>query len=761
MQSMYDHASAIANGDLPRWMRQAQRGWDWGLLLALALGLLAAWPFLLQSGLPRTNASENHTFMAADYAATLQEGRLYPRWSAFAQQGYGAPIPNYYPPAPAYAAALFEVLLTNDAVVAVRILYIAAFCLAGAALYGLARRHAGAQAGLVAAALFVFSPYFGHTAPHILGDLPAVTGLALLAALLWRIDHLLWADSAHDIAQAAFLTAALALTHPPLAAAGAGMAALLTLYALARRKRAVPWTLAGLSIIIGAGIAAFYWLPALAEQGLITWKARPRAVPPRVLPEKLFSPLPFVDLAELVPRARLTLGPLAALAAAAGTIAGAVLCRAAGFYSLFLLGGIGAAAAAVLLPAETWLVGLAALCAAVGGSGTACFARHLPQHMRRLLTPALLAAIVAVSAPVWLAPRWPDTLGDLTPAAQITYEQQGAGIAVLPPGAPLPSTLPAALPSRTPTDISNRIVHASGLQASVVQGGTHTLHLQISANTAQRIGLLMAYFPGWQAWSEGSPLALMPDPQTNLMQMQIPVMSGEALLTLGPTPPRQHGWLVSLSAVAALAMLTWLRARRRRPDADDVPFLPVPETRLLLLTLATCAALIPLFAAPFSPLTLHARPGHGLDGAVSLRDRTDAGLEAIAFRLDQDSYQPGDVLNLTLYWRALRLLDENYQAQISLYDVTRGALHYQTALRAPGDYPTRRWQPYQYVADPYTIPLALELPPDDYQITVEIYACRPACDASSRLSFFDSAGRPLGQTLNLPVYPHIAPAPAL
>lgn len=756
-----DYTAGLANEDLPRWMRQARRGWDWGLLLALALGLLAAWPFLLQPGLPHTNASENHAFMAADYAAALQEGRLYPRWSAFAQQGYGAPIPHYYPPAPAYAAALFEVLLTNDAVVAVRALYVTAFCLAGAALYGLARQRASAQAGLIAAALFVFSPYFGHTAPHILGDLPAVTGVALLAALLWRVDHLLWANSARDIALVAFLTAALTLTHPPLAAVGAGLAALLTLYAASRRQRPVPWALVGLSAVIGIGIAAFYWLPALAEQSLVAWQERPRIIAPRTLPETLLSPLPLIDLAELVPRARLTLGPLAAVLAAAGAAAAVAARRAAGFHTLFLLSGAGAAAAAALLPAETWLVGVAALCAAVAAGGAAALRERLPPRTRRLAAPALLAAIITVSAPVWLAPRWPDTPDNFTPAAQLHYEQQGAGIAVLPPGAPLPTTLPAAPPSRTPGDIANRIVRASGLQASVVQGGTHTLRLQVSTNTAQRINLLMAYFPGWQAWSEGGSLALMPDPQTNLIQVQVPVMSGEVQLTLGPTPPRQRGWLVSLGAFAVLAALVWRRSRRGGPDSGDVPLLPVAEARLLALTLATSAALIPLFAAPFSPLTLHARPGHGLDGAISLRDRTDAGLEAIAFRLEQGSREPGGELRLTLYWRTLRLLDENYQVQVSLYDITRGALHYQTVLRAPGDYPTRRWQPYQYVADPYIIPLAPGLPPDDYQLTVEVYACRPNCDPSTRLSFFDSSGQPLGQALNLPIYPHIAPAPAL
>jgi hypothetical protein len=685
---------------------------------------------------------------------------LYPRWSAYAQQGYGAPIPHYYPPGPAYAAALVEVLFTNNAVVAVRVLYVAAFGLASVALYGLVRRHAGARAGFIAAVLLAFSPYFGHTAPYILGDLPAVTGVALVAALLWRVDNLLWANSPQDTVSVGLATWALVLTHPPLAAAGLTAATLLTLYALTQRGRSIPWTYALLSAILGIGMAAFYWLPAVAEQSAITWRARPQAVAARATMEMLFSPLPFIDLAELVPRPQLTLGSVPAVIAALGTAAAVAARRAAGFHLLFLIYGMLSAATALLLPTQTWLVGLAALCAAISGSGIVTLERWLPARVQRLLTPTLLVVILVGSASVWLAPRWPETFDDLSPAAQFTYEQQEAGIAVLPPGASLPTTLSAAAPALTSADIANRVVRASGLQATVIQRGTHSLRIQISTDVPQRVNLLTAYFPGWQAWAEGNPLMLTPDPATNLIQIQVPPMTGEVTLSLGPTLPRQRGWLVSLGALTALVALTWLQARRSQPSLDDTPLLPTPEARLLAMTVAVSVLLIPLFAAPFSPLTLHARPGYQLDGAISLRDRTDAGLEAIAFRLDQPVYHPDDDIELTLYWRALRYLTENYQVQVSLYDVTRGILRYRTTLRPPGDYPTRRWQPYQYVTDVYRLPLSPELPPDDYQITVEVYACRPVCDANSRLSFFDSAGRPHGQTLNLPVYARIVPAGA-
>ncbi len=52
--------------NLPLWMQKTMRGTDWGVLIVIAFSLLAAWAFLLQSGLPRTNASEHYVYRAAN-----------------------------------------------------------------------------------------------------------------------------------------------------------------------------------------------------------------------------------------------------------------------------------------------------------------------------------------------------------------------------------------------------------------------------------------------------------------------------------------------------------------------------------------------------------------------------------------------------------------------------------------------------------------------------------------------------------------------
>ena len=205
----------IPLADLPTWMRQSlQNVVDWGLFLVIGFSLLVAWPFLLQSGLPRTNALENHVFMVADYATAFREGRLYPRWSAAALNGYGAPIPHYYPPGAAYSTAVIEVLFTGDTVIAVRFMGILALALAGVMTYAFVLRWGGARAGILAAILYVYSPYMGLTAPHILGDFPGLLGLALLPTLLWGVHRLLLRDRAYDFLLVALTTGALLVTAP-------------------------------------------------------------------------------------------------------------------------------------------------------------------------------------------------------------------------------------------------------------------------------------------------------------------------------------------------------------------------------------------------------------------------------------------------------------------------------------------------------------------------------------------------------------------
>ncbi len=750
----------IPTEQLPYWMRQARRGWDWGLLLALLFGLAAAWPFILQPGLPRTNASENHVFMAADYSQSLSEGRLYPRWSAHVFGGYGAPIPHYYPPGAPYAAAVIELFFTNNVVDAVRILYMLSFCLAAITIYLLVQRRISAAAGLFATVLYVLSPYMAHVAPHTEGNLPVMLALALTPALLWAVDRLLTVDQPQDWLLIALLTAGLLLTHVYAALTALALACVLIGYHTRLAGRSVPLLLPLTAITAGVVLAAFYWLPALLEHDLVRWQARALRRDTPLSLTNLFAPFQPVDLNALVTKPQFTIGIphlVLALLAAGGMI---VSRRNALFPLLFLLAALALIMiGAFALPQETWLLGFVMLCLAIASSALTNLRQTLPLPLQRIAFALLLVVVMMALHTVWLAPYWPDTFGRAEPVDQVLYEQQGSGIAVLPAHLPVPTTLPANLPanrfliSAYQSDNVSKFAPIStgaGLQISLLEHTNHSDRFQARIDVPTRLSILTAYFPGWQAVAANQPVAVERNPLTGLIDLNVPAMNGELRVSFGSTIARDAAWMLSALAALCCGVITWRRFRRPRRELDDTDLLTSEEARLSSLSLGCFVAAILIFALPSSPLNLHARPGYGLDNATAIRSRTASGLEAIAFRLNKQVFNPGDAVHLSLYWTTVLPLPANYQVQLYLRQVGQQVRWYRTPLYTPGDYPTSRWRRYAYVEDRYTIQLSDSVVPGNYEIVVEVFQCAEECTDANRLAFFDTGGGLQGAELVLP-----------
>src|SRR5688572_5244524 len=206
----------IPEHELPNWMKQAQRTVDWGALLALAFALLAAWSFMGQNPISASSENEHFVFQAHDIAQGMREGIFYPRWSPYAVKGYGAPIPHYYPQAAAYLVALINVLFTNDFVLALRLVYIIGFLIAGSTLYSLVAQRSNALIGVFASVAYLFNPYLGLSVPHLLGDLPLFLGLALIPLLLWVVNRLLLREQPIDVFLMMLITGLFFLTIPRL-----------------------------------------------------------------------------------------------------------------------------------------------------------------------------------------------------------------------------------------------------------------------------------------------------------------------------------------------------------------------------------------------------------------------------------------------------------------------------------------------------------------------------------------------------------------
>lgn len=773
----------ISSEDLPIWMRQARRGTDWGVIIAIVFGLAAAWSFMVYPQLPRTNANENHIFRTEDYAAAIREGRLYPRWSSHALQGYGAPIPNYYPPAAHYAAAVLQVLFTDDATTAVRLIYIIALCLSSAMTYVFVTRWIGAAAGLLASVLYVYSPYVSTLVPHVLGDLPSAVALALMPSLLWSMSRLAQLNRAFDLLLTALIMMALLVCDLRTALITLLLALLMVSWSGWSKRQTGPLLRAILAGGVGFGLSAFYWLPALLEQNLVQWRAPfLNKLPLAVNLETFITPFRQIDLDEQIITPQLTLGIAAVLFSVGAAAVIILLQRRVNFQTLFLGFGIIIAAGNVLLfPREIWLLGPAALCLAVGSTGI-LYLRDLfgviaglssilyagkIDRWHRLFLPSLIVFILFVSLPVWLSPPPLNTVGSTKPQAQIAYEQQGFGLAVLPPNSPVPVTIanPLAASRFLLGGYANNSISkissdqlTVNTEISLLSHDTHSDRFQIRINRPITLHVLTAFFPGWQALVNGTPIRTEADTQTGLINITLPeTQNAELVITLGATPIRTIAWLITWIILVLMALVTLQRLRKRDVFYDDLALLSVPEARLIGIVLVCFSGVLWLVNSGSPAFGLRARPGYALDNNIALENRTDRGLEALAYRLEKNTYQIGDTIHFSIYWRTARFLPENYQTQVTLTRLDQGIGLHRSALRHPGGYPTRRWNTQQYVSDPYTITLSRDIVPGEYQITIEVFACNPDCTADRRLNFFSKSGSSIGQSLFLPTTIMITP----
>jgi len=748
----------ISIPDLPDWMRQARRGIDWGLLLTIALCMIAGWSFLFYSELPHTNASENYVYRTDDYATSILEGWLYPRWSPNASGGYGAPIPHYYPPGATYFAAILHVLFTGESVVAVRLAYVIGLVIAGVFTYSLVARRSGSAAGVLAAMLYVYSPYLGLIAPHILGDLPSVIALALLPAFLWSIDRLITWNRPSDVLFVALFSASLWLTQPPIMVVGLSLCGALIIWNRRFEKQRIRWHLITIGLLLGIGCAGFYWIPAWLEQGVVRWQTVTMTTPLRLSMSDLFTPLQQVDTNEMIASPQFTLG-IISLVFTTSSFAYALRYRLKiNFQIFFAVVGIAIAVISVLIfPQEIWLLGIVMLCLAIGGSQVIAIRFHLSRRWRRLVLPALIVIIWISGSPIWLMQQPSETFGGTDGAAQVQYEQRGYGVAVLPMGMALPSSLRENLPF-------NRFLIDSFQSRSVnkLAPGQVTPNIQISplfhfthadrfllrrVATPATLDILTTYFPGWTASINSRPVPLSQDPTTGLMRADIPIdLTGNAelLIAMDTTPIRTGAWLISGVCLLIAGIITWGRRRQKTPFVET-KLLTTAEARLAALPIACFVIILLIFTQPQIPLSLRARPGYGLNGSSIIQNRTDAGLGMIGFRLDSNLHRAGDTINLTLYWQAQRFLTENYRVVVYLVNNRDGQIWSKTDFRHPGYYPTSRWNTRQYVTDRYMLELPQTISAGNYQITIEVYDL-----LNQPLTFFDATGQTLGGTLRLP-----------
>jgi hypothetical protein len=124
--------------------------------------------------------------------------------------------------------------------------------------------------------------------------------------------------------------------------------------------------------------------------------------------------------------------------------------------------------------------------------------------------------------------------------------------------------------------------------------------------------------------------------------------------------------------------------------------------------------------------------------------RLGQSIEFLGYDLDKTRIRPGDILMLTLYWRAIGKVGAPYTVFTHVED--SGTVWAQKD-HPPlcGRKPTNAWEPGQVYVDPYVIVTDAEIPPGPHPIFAGMYCF----DTGERLPVFNTQGEQLGGAMKL------------
>ena len=231
--------------------------------LVVLFGLISA-ASLLHTGLPPTHDGEYHVVRFYEFYKTLSNGDLYPRWAPDLNFGYGVPLFNYVYPLPNYISAITH-LVGFSFIDSFKLNLLLATLIGAIFMYLWVKDCFGEISGLVASVFYLFSPY-RFVDVYVRGSVGEVWAMALFPALMWATEKARVKGDNVYLVVSGVIFSLIIISHNILALL---FSLFYVIYSIVdfKKKRSLMKSI--IIVVLGTGIAAIFWLPALLEKNLV------------------------------------------------------------------------------------------------------------------------------------------------------------------------------------------------------------------------------------------------------------------------------------------------------------------------------------------------------------------------------------------------------------------------------------------------------------------------------------------------------------
>jgi hypothetical protein len=686
---------------------------DPGVLVAALLPLIGILP-TFGDGVIKSADAPLHTHRIYAMMVLLGSGNLWPRWVPWFHLGYGYPVFNFYPPGVFYLGGLLG-LLGIPVTVAFTLIAALAWMLGSVGMYKLGRQFFPASAAVLAAMLWAYAPSRLYEVWHQ-GSLPQMMSAACVPWVFWGLALVARHPTRRNLLAIALPFAGMVLTHQPVTLVTGlfiAPAVLVLPFWMAHRAKVSEQTdtssfpatpvyrkvtrrfvfiCAGL--LLGVGLAAIFVLPLAAELRFVAGAEETRDTIPYLIsnflqPREIFAqPLPM-DLTDLRFELPTTLGLVGGVMSLFGLLA--LLRRRQFGLALILVVALAFMAFMLLeislpfweripflaqlrFPARLLRVGVVFIALAGGAS-----ILLIPQRWQSVgLGLGLIVALVAALPLVYPNQQfvnW-DNLSALDEInMEMTEHNWGTtsydefdpiwGERVPLDRAPDPEQY-VANPLRLVVRRS-QINNLYPTLQSVEELDAATTRVIVTDDVSLQFH--QYYYPGWMATLDGQPIEIGIEPGFGLITVDVPPGEHTVSLHYAGTPMQAVGALVTILSIGLSVVFYWKRSATSPA---------MPDERLSSRTSWIVVAAIGAFALVntlfITPHTLWFRQQSSPDTPAYMQTPVHQSFgdmfELLGYSLEQSSAAPSALLDVELFWRAQRDIDEEYRPVVQFVNLT-------------------------------------------------------------------------------------------